>query len=616
MAEPETNNDTGRRKVAAVVRGGAQRLAIAAKTPKDPASGEERDGVKPGQWRKPGEFGVPDDCPVQPLGMDGDTLYVIDALGQLAGVAPSGFGINFAQRLFAGRAGYLEWAWPRVGAKGVVTGLDLNQLRADLYQSGARKGLWKAVEKVRGLGAWQGRGGQLILHCGQYLSVNGRVQQTGEVDGHFYPRRPTTYLPFAEPVEGELNPAPELFDAFRTFNWRRPDIDPLLLTGWIAAGFLGGALPWRPSMFLVGDKAVGKSTLQNLVKEIFGPAIVSTPDTTPAGIYQRIGNDALPVAVDELEAEADDRKVRAVVKLARLAASGGLMLRGGADHQGVEFQARSTFLFSAINAPWMPAQDLSRIAVLSVGKLDPAKVARAPVLKEADTIGARMLRRLADAWGADGGGFLRLWEEYRAALRLGGHDSRGQDTYGTFLACAHMALGDEAMEAAGFPIEKLDEWGERMAAAAQPERESARENWRACLERLLTSRVDAWRSGERGTVGILLDGYLTTNESTFTETRRLLAQVDLGLIERTNDIAPGKLILAVPNEGPLLAQLFAGSPWGGSGGGGTWKDALRQGPGNVVMYDKTVNKQRIGGFSRRCTLIVFDEFVKLTEGDE
>lgn len=611
------DGDAGTRRVRGVVRGAAARLSLPRGIP-DPGVGEARDGVNPGAWRVPGSFGLPEDCPVRPLGLDGDVLYVIDALGQLAAITPSGFSINWAQRLFAGRAGYLWWAWPRLGGKKGedVTGLDLLALRDDLYAAGAKKGLWKAVEKVRGLGAWAGRDGRLILHCGEYLWVNGRIQPTGEVDGFFYPRRPTTYLPFAEAADGDLNPAGELFRAFQTFNWRRPDLDPLLFLGWIGAGFLGGALPWRPSMFVVGDKAVGKSTLQALVKTIFGDAIVSTPDTTPAGIYQRIGNDALPIAVDELEAEADDRRVRAVVRLARLAASGGLMLRGGADHHGIEFQARSTFLFSAINAPWMPAQDLSRIAVLSVGKLDAAKAAGAPTLHDAETIGPRLLRRLADAWGANGEGFANLYEDYRTALRAGGHDSRGQDTYGTFLTCAHLMLGDDEMDRLGLPMsDSLGSWAGRMAAAAQPERESARENWRACAERLLTSRVDAWRSGSRSTVGVLLEEVVATG-AFLENARSMLAQVDLALLDRMNTIAPGSHVLCVPNEGPLLAQLFAGSPWGGSGGGGTWKDALRQGPGDVVIYDAKVNKQRVGGFSRRCTLLVVEKFIALTDGGE
>ena len=602
-------SDAGRRAVRAVVQTAAQRLEIhtnARRIP-DPLPGQKRDGVEPGKWT-PGPLGLPPDCPVDVLGMDGDVMFLIDAMGQLAAVTPSSFGQGFIQRLFGDRQNYLYWAWPRRDKNGAVTAWRAEMVRECLYGAAARKGLWKAVEKVRGLGAWQGKDGRLILHLGDYLWTDGRLCRTGEVDGKFYPRRPAIAHPWGTEVTHEDNPALDLLEILRTWNWRRPDIDPLLFLGWIAAGFLGGALPWRPSMFLIGDKTVGKSTLQAIVKAVFGDAIVSTPDTTPAGIYQRIGNDSLPIAVDELEAEADNRRVMAVVKLARLAASGGLMLRGGQDHQGVEFQARSTFLFSAINRPPLPPQDLSRLAELSIGKLDPQKVANAPVLKDPEQIGPKFMRRLADAWPQ----YEALYEAYRTALRGGGHDSRGQDTYGTFLACAHLLLGEEGMEEAGYPIENLSSWGQRLEAAALPEREGARENWRACLEHLLSSRVDAWRGGMRHSVGALVED-LMSGITSLSEARTLLAQVDLGVIDK-GKVAEG-FVLAIPNEGPSLSVLFRETAWGGPGGIGTWQTALRQGPGNVIVFDKSVNKVKIAGFSKRCTLVVLDEFVKLTDED-
>ena len=53
-----------------------------------------------------------------------------------------------------------------------------------------------------------------------------------------------------------------------------------------------------------------------------------------------------------------------MLKLMRIASSGGLMLRGGDRHNPVEFRARSCFLFSSINTPPLRPQDLSRMAIL------------------------------------------------------------------------------------------------------------------------------------------------------------------------------------------------------------------------------------------------------------
>ncbi|SFT67015.1 hypothetical protein SAMN05444141_102661 [Pseudovibrio denitrificans] len=598
----------GEQQIRALVGSAARKIATQLDQPQeviDPLPGEPRGDVKPGEW-VPDANGLPPDCPVQVLGMDGDVLFLIDAIGQLAAATPSQFGQSFIQRLFGDRQNYLYWAWPRFDKHAAVDNWRAEKVRECLYSAGAKKGVWNSVEKVRGLGAWTDKEGGLILHLGDVLLMDGKLRRTGEIKGHFYPRRPASPRPHDGDVEGIHNPAPMLYQILQTWNWQRPSIDPYLFLGWIGAGFLGGALPWRPSMFLIGDKAVGKSTLQGIVQTVFGSALVSTPDTTPAGIYQRIGADALPIAVDELEAEADNRKVMGVVKLARLAASGGLMLRGGSDHAGVAFQARSTFLFSAINPPPLPPQDLSRLAVISIGKLDPQKVSQAPTILDPEKIGPKLLRRLVNGWPQ----FSKLYEEYRTALREGGHDSRGQDTYGTFLTCAHLMLGDDWLEENDYPMENLSDWGQRLAPTLLPEHENAKENWRACLEHLLSSRVDAWRNGLRHNIGGLLED-LQSGVLGFDIARTQLAQVDLGIIQK-DKILPG-YCLAIPNSGPALSQLFKDTAWGGQGGLGVWQSALRQGPGSIVCHDKNFNKVKIGGFSKRCTLIVLDEFQRLTE---
>lgn len=572
----------------------------------DPKPGGYRNDVPPGDW-EPDELGLPPDCPVEPLGMDGDIIYMIDAMGQLASVTPSSFGQGYIQRLFANRIHYAYWAWPAMNMKSnEITGWKAEKIRETFYTAAANKGLWNAVEKVRGLGAWRGEDGKLILHCGDCLWMNGERHETGEVGDYFYPRRPRIQTPWHEQVTFKDNPARALFRALQTWNWKRPEVDPLLFLGAIGAGKLGGALPWRPSVFVIGDKAVGKSTLQAIYGQAMGDGLVSTPDTTAAGIYQRVGNGSLPVAIDELEAAADNRRVTAVVKLARLAASGGVMLRGGQDHAGVEFQARSCFLFSAINPPPLEPQDLSRMAILSIDKLDMDKVGNAPELDP--HLGAKITRRLVDQWK----NFEGMWQGYRDALKGGGHDSRGQDTYGTFLACAHLILGDEGMEEAGFQVDDLSGWGEVLAAGNLAEKESAKDNWRACLEHLLVSRVDAWRNGSQHSVGAILEAFYDDADDfhNLRKTRELLAQVDLGLLPKgQNKIDKNSTFLAIPNDGPALSGLFKDSVWGG----GVWMHALRQGPNSVMDYRKEVNKVKIAGVSRRCTLVNLTAFDQLSE---
>src|SRR5690606_17311575 len=111
---------------------------------------------------------------------------------------------------------------------------------------------------------------------------------------------------------------------------------------------LGGALKWRPHVWVTGSTATGKSTLHELLELLFDGGALHTADATEAGLRQILGQQTLPVFFDELEANEDNRRARAIIGLARLASSGADMHRGGQDHHGHEFTARSCFLFSSI----------------------------------------------------------------------------------------------------------------------------------------------------------------------------------------------------------------------------------------------------------------------------
>ncbi|WP_371347010.1 hypothetical protein [Ancylobacter sp. IITR112] len=561
--------------------------------------------VPPGGWgHLAAPDGMPPGCPVQVLGMDGDVLYVIDALGQLASISDHAFGQNKVQRLFLNRMGYLYWAFPRIGKGGKVDGFDTVAVRDALYRAAGEKGMWSAGDRVRGLGGWTDRRGNFVYHSGEALYVNGQERPTGDYDGHFYPRRPQKPEPWPSEVTDEMLVKTGLLDALANFTFER-EIDKIFILGWLCAAFYGAALPWRPMIFVVGDRGVGKSTLQALIKGVLGDALHATADTTPAGIYQRVGQDSLPVAVDELEAGANNDRVKGVVALARLAASGAVQFRGGSNHVGTSFTAKNCFFFSAINMPPVPPQDLSRMAIIHLQRR-PAGYSAKPATVDADVLGQMVLRRLTDRWPA----FEATYQEYRQALARGGHDGRGQDTYGTLLACADLLLGDGLLEELGMPTidSGLDRWAQLLRPSSLPEHEDATDNWRACLNHLLTSRIDAWRGGVRQSVGQLLDdlGDGANGAVTLKEANELLAQIDLKVREAA-DVLPNQIggkVLFVPNQSQMLAQVFKGEKWAGEGSTGSWSGALRQGlHTGVIFKDKRFNKERINGIERRCTLV-------------
>lgn len=608
---------------------------VAQADPVDPH--EPRDGIAPGRWPGFPWSRLPPGCRVHPLGIDGKVTYFVDSLGQFYSVAASEWNKKTLLQLFAADPSFPYWAWPRWGAPtadrpSVINGLEVDDAVQCLIHAAGRRGMFSADGRVRGRGAWLTAGGEFLWHAGETLyRVKGKALEArapSEVEGVLYPIRPPVTAPWSEPVGPEDSPAGALLATLRTWNWERPTLDPLLVLGWLGCAFSGGALKWRPHLFTTGDKGVGKSTLQALIKAILGDTLHATADTTPAGIYQRVKMDSLPCAIDELEASADNRRVQGVVALARLASSGALMYRGGAEHSGVEFQLRNTFVMGAINPPPLEPAERSRLAMLSLGRLDPTRVAASlPDLTEdearANITGRVILRQIMDAWPrwpAE----LAYW---RGVMRDNRMDSRAQDTWGTLLAMAGLLLGHEAIEAAGLPVADPARLGARIAAETAGERAEATENWADCLGHLLGSTIEAWKGGEKPTVGGVLDDW-ASGAMAVREVQDRLKLVGLGAREvpapddarslRAPDYdgpTPPRRLLAVPlsaAKSPGLDRLFAGKKWAG----GVWGSALRQAPPDVVRraQGRTDNSTivKINGTAQVCLLVdlaAYDDWV-------
>jgi hypothetical protein len=558
----------------------------------DPASairayrkGESLLGLPP-HGRKPDveEFGLPPFCPVRPLGRDEDEFFFLNAAGGVGVLSPAASGKGHIDALFAGQWNYLLWAWgQRTWDKDSACwrykdNYEAEKTRVALFEAATLKGPWNMVDNVRGRGAWKGEDGRLILHVGDELLLDGlRAHPLGEYEGKLYPGRPRTMRPAAHPQPaGPDSAGRQALDFLRTWTWSRPDLDPKLMLGWSCAAMVGGALDWRPTVFATGDKGTGKSTLQSAVMSMLGETVHAV-ETTAAGIYQVLKQDSLPVTLDELEADADTRKAKAVIELARVASSGGRMLRGGQDHSGRQFDLRCAFLFSAINAPALQSQDRSRMAILRLKKLKAPKARSGVDRGELRQLGAELLRRVCDWWP-------RL-DDLLAAMRealmeQAGHDGRGADTFGTLAAFAHVALSDDMPTPA-----ELAEWAAMLKADTLAELEAADENWRACLRHLLQAQPDAWRTYKHRSLAALLGGWMKAEaekdadeEASLKNLPGRLEMVGLGVAwekGRRGNVDGGWLV--VPITHAQLNLMFRDTKWAGmTGASGVWTDALRQ----------------------------------------
>jgi hypothetical protein len=602
--------------------------ARARRGPRDPdigkplvtAAGE----IPPGQWI-PDRNGLAPGCPVGVLGKEGGILHLTDSMGQLRSMPAEKLSQKTVQELVGNRQLWLYWAFPRYNKDKQVVAWR-NELFVEMIAAAAhRRGLWSPVDRVRGLGMWCDPAGRLLFHAGDAVFRENKLDDRftpddpGELDGAFYPARPALPAPFSQIVTAKTNPAIDLFRNLQTWNWERPFIDPFLLMGAVAAAMFGGALAWRPTTFVVGDAGTGKSHLNRWLAGIFGRAMHTTKDATGPSIYRLAGFDSLPIAIDELEANKDDnRRVMDVLKLARLAADGAKIYRTAQDGGVSEFTVHGSFFFSAINMPPLFTQDYSRMIVLELRQLSEGATRKSAPNVTNPQIGPMLLRRLMDEWHRFGACF----DAYAAALAKGGHASRGQDTFGTALACAHLLLGEEALDALGLPYENLDQWGEWLAPNKVPALASASSNWLQCVRTLMTSRVEVWREGHRKTVTAVLEALEQGGPDglSIKEARTWLHQAGLGIADKWR--AQLGYVLAVPHSSDQVAALLKGSVFGGQGSVGVWAGALRQAPPEVVLRPENpvfegkrgFDVIKIDGFPHRCSLVSLSGLKKAMEG--
>lgn len=539
-----------------------------------------------------GLAGLPEDCPVIPLGGTADGCWYLNSNRQAVYREAGEHGMLRLLHLFGGRRDYLASipAWQRRNKAGEVVGFAPELVAASLMRAAIARGPWNDAGKLRGRGAWRGEDGDLILHCGDRLWIAGRLVDPGLRGELVYQASDSRPRPAddAQPG-GAAGPAAELFGLLKSWPWADP-LSARLLLGWVCAAQVGGALPWRPAVWTTGDSGTGKSTLQELLKALFvqQQGIHSIADGSEAGLRQLQMHDTLPIALDELEADANPAKVNAVIKLVRLAASGGLIVRGGQDHRGQSFIARFCTLATSINVPSMLPQDRSRIAILELTDLQPGS--RPPPVRMDDmrALGRRLLRRMADAWP----GFEARWQQWRECMLADRMTARAADQYGTLLACADLALHDDAPTS--------EEIAEQLAALAgflAPSRAIEVRDWQACLMHLTSSLATAWRQGEQRTLGSFVAqaaGQLPGHDNV-DEAQHILATVGLRVVQDD-----GRWWLAVANLHAGLQRLFEGTRWTGlPGAPGVWASSLKRAP----SAKPSSGPMRFRGYSARAVLI-------------
>jgi hypothetical protein len=130
--------------------------------------------------------GLPKDCPVRPLGMsaDGKLFFYLDPGGRLQILTQKDHSRLGILALFNERFNLLMEYWPRLTkvtdketgeTDFQVTGWKPERAAEELVAQCGRRGTINPADKVRGRGAWRGREGELILHCGERVLISAAI---------------------------------------------------------------------------------------------------------------------------------------------------------------------------------------------------------------------------------------------------------------------------------------------------------------------------------------------------------------------------------------------------------------------------------------------------------
>lgn len=584
----------------------------------DPRDGDG-DGGSP-------RYELPPGAPFSVLGKEKLTLWILDHLKQLHGLKPRDLGKGELLAI-CGDADWLVDKFPRFSKPSKdhpvpqVIGFDQADAQEAIINACSAAGIFSPQGSLFGRGAHRRASDDaLMLHVGNKVLVIGAediggrkttridVREAGKIDGKVYPAKQA--LPPPAPVPSTSDEANRLRALFGKWYFADGEIAQLLVLGWVGHAMMCGAFGWRSHVWLTGETAAGKSTLQKLIRAVLDEWGLFTEDASEASVRQTLGDDTLPVMIDE--AEPDDRAERqqAMINLARKASSGAKMHRGSADHQAKEFTAQSAFLFSSIlHAPLDP-QDRNRFAILPMRTIPKDAVEPELDLRYWREAGRRMHRRMVEQWPR----FDRTLADYKDQIRVQGFQGRWRDTFGALLACADLLLydlapRDECMANEGDAYGREVRWVRQCVPMMDRGAFEAEDTTTRCL-RVLTSKLLPAASGmHQETVGqwIARAMEFDKEESRFNLVARTklkshgLRVVNLhetgkgkwGVVDAT--FASDVYVLVASRSNAAICDLFKGTKWYDGG----WTQALaharhdREGGAPVVA--RTGIKARFAG---------------------
>lgn len=350
--------------------------------------------------------------------------------------------------------------------------IDWDEAVSELVQATYDAGFWDP-KKEAGQGA-RVDGGRIVFNTGDRLWIQTQEDGRGVVDiaanfrgDYQYTVGEACGLPAFDNAFTAQDEEPwALLDLIKRIDWRAEtsNLSVMAFFGWLCIGPICGVLPWRPHLWLDGQRAAGKSwIIENIIFPCLGSyAIRVKSNSTESGLRNILHSRAFPLVFDEAEGEmdGDSNRMASVLKLARHSATPGdsIVAQGVPGGNGQKFYSvASTFLLASITPQLEASADKTRFARAKLGPGHGfAKFTRELEKPAADLLtpefSARMIARMVMRAGA----MPQTQRMMVEALTQIGLERRLSDVWGTYAAGAWLLLKDgvpedyhEAMEFIG-----------------------------------------------------------------------------------------------------------------------------------------------------------------------
>ena len=162
----------------------------------------------------------------------------------------------------------------------------------------------------------------------------------------------------------------DIYDSLMRYRWHAPD-HGRSMCGWLVTAIIGGALEFRPAIWLNAPKDTGKTwLLTQFMQPFFGPMLARMGEVTEAYLANRMRTDSLPLYIDEFEPRRQNAdKVEAILSLIRLASSGDAERgRAGLGGTAQSHNPRFSVTIASIDQPSMNPANQSRFVSIRLAR--------------------------------------------------------------------------------------------------------------------------------------------------------------------------------------------------------------------------------------------------------